>query len=133
MNHQNPTLKKNMIAALGKSLGIVSTACASVGINRSTHYDWLKNDPDYKQEVADISEAAIDFAESKLMEKMNGVVINTDKKDNEGNPIVYKREPSDTALIFYLKTKGKSRGYVERQEILTAESPLEDLLKPTDE
>ena len=113
--------KEAMIKALTKSLGIVSTACKEVGIDRSTHYGWLKDDPIYKQSVEDISESAIDFAESKLFEKMNGVKVK--RGDN-----VYKNEPSDTALIFYLKTKGKSRGYVERQEVVQADTSLEDLL-----
>jgi hypothetical protein len=97
MNHQNPTLKKAMIEALEKSLGIVTSACKSVGINRSTHYDWLKTDEDYKADVESIEDIAIDFAESQLH-----------KQIKDGNP---------TSTIFYLKTKAKRRGYVERQEI----------------
>jgi len=97
MNQQNPTLKRAMIEALEKSLGIVTSACKSVGINRSTHYDWLKSDEDYKAEVESIEDIAIDFAESQLH-----------KQIKDGNP---------TSTIFYLKTKAKKRGYVERQEI----------------
>ena len=51
MNKQNVTLKKAMIEALEQSLGIVTTACKKVGINRKTHYDWLKNDEDYAAAV----------------------------------------------------------------------------------
>jgi hypothetical protein len=97
MNQQNPTLKRAMIEALEKSLGIVTSACKSVGINRSTHYDWLKTDDDYKAEVESIEDIAIDFAESQLH-----------KQIKDGNP---------TSTIFYLKTKAKKRGYIERQEI----------------
>jgi len=97
MNQQNPTLKRAMIEALEKSLGIVTSACKSVGINRSTHYDWLKTDEDYKAEVESIEDIAIDFAESQLH-----------KQIKDGNP---------TSTIFYLKTKAKKRGYVERQEV----------------
>jgi hypothetical protein len=97
MNQQNPTLKRAMIEALEKSLGIVTSACKSVGINRSTHYDWLKTDEDYKAEVESIEDIAIDFAESQLH-----------KQIKDGNP---------TSTIFYLKTKAKKRGYIERQEI----------------
>ena len=97
MNQQNPTLKRAMIEALEKSLGIVTSACKSVGINRSTHYDWLKSDEDYKAEVESIEDIAIDFAESQLH-----------KQIKDGNP---------TSTIFYLKTKAKKRGYIERSEI----------------
>ncbi len=103
-----------MIKALEKSLGIVSTACDKVGISRQTHYRWLSEDPDYKQQVEDIAEIAIDFAESKLHEKINGVTMG---KNVDGETVIYETSPSDTAIIFFLKTKAKKRGYVERTEV----------------
>jgi hypothetical protein len=97
MNKQNVTLKRAMVEALEKSLGIVTTACKSVGINRKTHYDWLKDDEQYKAEVESIEDIAIDFAESQLH-----------KQIKDGIP---------TSTIFYLKTKAKKRGYIERTEV----------------
>jgi len=91
------TLKKQMIEALEKSLGIVTTASKQSGVSRSIHYQWLHEDEAYKEAVEDISNIALDFAESKLHKSI----------DNG----------SDTAVIFYLKTKGKKRGYIERTEI----------------
>ena len=99
------TLKRAMIFALEKSLGIVSTACKEVGINRSTHYDWMKSDDEYKKEVDSIQDIALDFAESKLFSQIDAENM--------------------TATIFYLKTKGKGRGYVERQEIGVVENELD--------
>jgi hypothetical protein len=89
--------KKAMLEALEKSLGVVTSACKSVGIGRTTHYLWLDNDLEYKKAVQDLDNVALDFAESQLH-----------KQIQEGN---------STATIFYLKTKGKKRGYIERQEI----------------
>jgi len=91
------TPKKTMLEALERTLGIVSTACEKAGVSRQTHYNWLKDDPEYKAAVDQIQESVIDFAESHLY-----------KLIKEGNP---------AANIFYLKTKGKSRGYIERQEV----------------
>lgn len=88
--------KKAMLEALRKNLGIVQAACKMVGISRWLHYDWLNNDPEYKKEVEGITEDAIDFAEGKLLQKIN-----------TGDTV---------ATIFFLKTKGKSRGYIERTE-----------------
>ena len=88
------TRKKAMIEALEKSLGVVTTACKIVGIARKTHYEWLGNDDKYRQQVEDIKNIAIDFAESQLHKRMKG--------------------GSDTALIFFLKTQGKGRGYSEK-------------------
>ena len=95
-NNKTDTKKKAMIKALEKSLGIVTSACQSVGIHRSTHYDWIQADEEYRNAVEQISDIALDFAESKLHDNI--------KKEKE------------TSIIFYLKTKGKARGYVERQE-----------------
>jgi len=91
------TKKEAMLEALEKSLGIVSTAAKMVGIDRSTHYAWLKSDEEYKKSVNSIQDGVLDFAESHLY-----------KLVKEGNP---------AATIFFLKTKGKKRGYIERQEI----------------
>jgi len=93
----NDIHKKAMIEALEKSLGIVTTACKSVGISRETHYRWLREDEEYRKQVEDISDVALDFAESQLHKQIqNGEVSST---------------------IFYLKTKGKKRGYIEKQEM----------------
>ena len=89
--------KRLMINALEKTLGVVTSACKIVGIARSTHYNWYDNDRDYRDAVDDISNIALDFAESKLHEMI--------------------KDKDTTATIFYLKTKGKKRGYIERNEI----------------
>jgi hypothetical protein len=102
------TLKVNMIAALEKSMGIVTSACKKAKIARSTHYGWMTDDPEYKAAVDALSDVALDFAESKLMQSINN--------------------GSDTATIFYLKTKGKKRGYIERSEVTGADG--KDLVAP---
>lgn len=89
--------KKAMLQALEASIGVVTAACRSVGISRTTFYTWLKEDQDFADKVKDIENIALDFAESQLHQQIKS-----------GN---------STATIFYLKTKGKHRGYVERQEI----------------
>ena len=37
--------KKAVLEALEKSLGVVTTACKSVGIGRTQFYNWLKHEP----------------------------------------------------------------------------------------
>ncbi len=89
--------KKALIESLEKSLGVVTTACKQVGIDRTTFYRYYKEDKVFASQVDDLSNVAKDFAESQLF-----------KQIQDGNP---------TATIFYLKTKAKDRGYVERQEL----------------
>ena len=90
------TIKKEMLKALVLTCGNVSEACAKVNISRWTHYDWLKNDDEYKDEVKEIDESNKDWVEGKIREHI----------END-NP---------TVTIFYAKTKMKDRGYIEQQD-----------------
>lgn len=89
--------KQEMLDALEKALGVVTTASKICGVPRMTHYHWMRTDEEYKRAVEDIADVTLDFAESQLH-----------KQIQDGNT---------TATIFYLKTKGKKRDYVERTEI----------------
>lgn len=109
---QNLTLKKAaMLEALEKSLGVVTTAAKSIGITRESHYEWMRTDENYKAKVESLCDVALDFAESQLHKQIqNGEV---------------------SATIFYLKTKGKKRGYIESQRIAfeDGEGSVENTLK----
>ncbi|MCE2713602.1 MAG: hypothetical protein LW688_13860 [Cryomorphaceae bacterium] len=88
--------KKKMIEALEMSLGVVTSAVKAVGIHRSTHYEWYNEDTEYRKAVDDIVNVSLDFAETQLFQSM--------------------KDQNVAAVIFYLKTKGKQRGYIERSE-----------------
>lgn len=83
------------------SWGNVSATCDASGISRQTYYTWIKEDSDFAQLIHEIDERSLDMAETKLL----GAV----------------REGKTAELLFYLKTKGKRRGYVERTELTGAE------------
>ena len=101
MNKSRHIKKESILKALEKSLGVVTVACRKAQIPRGTYYKWLKEDLDFANEVKDIENVALDFAESQLHKQI--------------------QENSTAATIFYLKTKGKKRGYIERQEITGAD------------
>jgi hypothetical protein len=81
----------------------VTTACREIGIDRSTYYRWLENDPSFSQAVQEARDEKLDFIEDQLLGKI--------------------AEGDTTAIIFALKTLAKHRGYVERQEIITQGNP----------
>jgi wyosine [tRNA(Phe)-imidazoG37] synthetase (radical SAM superfamily) len=95
----NKTLqqKKKLLEALEESLGVVTTACEKAKVTRTTFYNYYNDDPEFKKAADSIEDVAIDFAETQLY-----------KQIKDGNP---------TSTIFYLKTRGKRRGYVEKQEM----------------
>lgn len=90
--------KKVLLDALEKSLGVVTTACRLAGYDRSLFYRYYNTDKSFAAAVDDVENIALDFTESQLH-----------KEIQKGNI---------TGIIFYLKTKGKKRGYIERSEIV---------------
>lgn len=92
---------KEFLDAYDRSLGNVSTACRTVGITRRTYYNWKRDNRSFREAVEDLDEYNLDFAETMLMKHI--------------------REGDTTTLIFFLKTKGKQRGYTERSEITGAD------------
>jgi len=97
MNKSRHIKKEILLKALEQSLGVVTVACKKADIPRSTYYKWLSEDEEFSKQVKDIENVALDFAESQLHNQI--------QKNNT------------SATIFYLKTKGKSRGYVEKSEL----------------
>jgi hypothetical protein len=95
--------QKRFLEALRGTLGNVSEACSVTGTARATHYLWRKSRA-YAEAVEEIEEAAVDRAESALFRLIE-----------EGNV---------PAVIFFLKTKGKKRGYTEKAEITTDREPV---------
>lgn len=89
--------KKKMFEALCSSLGNITAATERVGISRQTHYNWLEEDSEYAQAMSEVEDRQIDFYETAL----HGLI----------------KDKNATAVIFALKTKGKKRGYIEKQEI----------------
>ena len=103
--------KNTFLKFLKEGMGIVSYACDKTNISRQTFYNWKDNDDDFAQQAEDIQETPVDMAESKLLTSIN-----------EGNV---------AAIIFYLKTKGKKRGYVEQHDVDVNGNAFEKLMRET--
>jgi predicted transcriptional regulator len=75
--------KDIILKALESSLGVVTTACKTADIPRSTFYKWLKDDEDFAKSVNDIELMAQDFIKSKYYEcvkdKIPSVVLHAAK------------------------------------------------------
>ena len=89
--------KNQLLAALKKSLGVVSAACQMCNIERSTFYNYMERDPEFKKQVEDLENYCTDYVETQFF-----------KNIQNGNT---------AEILFYLKTKGRKRGYSEKQEI----------------
>ncbi len=109
---KRPTVAK-AIEEIQASQGFITTAARKLGISRATLHTMINQHPKIKEAVTDAREGMKDLAEAQLFKNI--------------------RDGKETSLIFYLKTQGKDRGYVERTE-LTGESgnALEIVVKYAD-
>ncbi len=92
----------------GPAMCNISATCDKVGIARRTFYYWKERNQRFREAIEDAEEMSIDFAESKLRQAVMGGDM--------------------TAIIFFLKTKGKKRGYVEQIEQKVEVNPFQQLM-----
>ena len=102
-NGENGNSKKReqtaqrIIDAVRESNGLLTLVAKKAGLGYTTIWRYTQDYPSVKQAVIEAKERMLDFAEGKLYEKI--------------------KEGDNVAIIFYLKTQGKGRGYIERQEV----------------
>lgn len=89
-------LKESFLEAYESSACNVSISCKKIGISRNAFYEWKKEDLQFAEDCKEREESLIDFAETMLYKGI--------------------KEGKTAELIFFLKTKGQSRGYVEKQQ-----------------
>jgi hypothetical protein len=91
--------KADLLVELERHLGVMAPAAKAADVPRSTAYLWMKQDPEFKAAVEEVIEVAIDYAEGVLFRLI--------------------RAGNVQAVIFFLKTRGKRRGYTEAVEAVT--------------
>lgn len=95
--------KKKLIAELEFTLGIVAAACKRAEVPRRTFYNWYETDAEFRAAVDEIVETQTDYVEGQLLQLI--------------------KAGDTTATIFYLKTKGKKRGWTDKTEKPVDELP----------
>ena len=102
--------KRAFIAAYAET-GTVTRAAEIAGIQRTTHYEWIKNDPLY----AKACDAAYEQAGERLEQEARRRAVEGVKKPvfYQGKECGVVNEYSDTLLIFLLKG-AKPEKYKER-------------------
>ena len=83
--------------AIKAGAGIIAVAARKLGCDRKTVSNYINRSIKLQQLTMDVVEENLDRAETRLMQCIDDGQI--------------------SAIIFYLKTKGKHRGYTERTEI----------------
>lgn len=93
--------KERFLRELKERLGLIMITCDATGISHTTIRNWAKTDPEFLEQLNSVSNYTLDVVEQALLNK-----IVTDK--------------DTTAMIFYLKTKGRDRGFSQRVEVTGA-------------
>jgi len=83
--------KAQFLEELSKCMAIKTLAARRCKIGRTMLYEYINTDLDFALKVQEIEEAAVDYVESKLLEFVAMGDLGASK--------------------FYLKAKGKDRGY----------------------
>lgn len=89
--------KAQIKEALEKNAGIISHAAAALHITPQGLRKRIVSNPELKQFQEDFDNLMVDMAEGVMIKKIKNDDLN--------------------AAMFILKTKGKGRGYVEKQEV----------------
>jgi hypothetical protein len=87
---------KVIIAVLEKTGGLLKPASTKLNIDRATLYNWINDDIELQKALETIRESMLDMSEGQMY-----------KLIQEGNGDMIK---------FHLKTRGKTRGYIEKSE-----------------
>jgi len=99
--------KELLLEALERSLGIVTPACKDVGISRNQFYNYYNTDPIFKKAVDDINDVTLDFVENQLLKKI--------------------KNGSERSILFYMKYKGKKRGYSDSLDITSGGEKITEI------
>lgn len=116
MSIKNKFTREQVIAALKATGGFITHAADELGCSYRTIENYIKQDPSIAVENAHIQENRLDIAESVVIQTMEG----SDKK------------VALDASKFYLKYKGRQRGYIKAQKLEISED-LTEMMKDAEE
>lgn len=97
MTKVNGHTAEQVIAAIKAAKGLISNAAEALGVSRTTVHRYINAYPTIKKALEDAREKQLDVTESKLYEAID--------------------EKQGWAIALHLRTIGRHRGYVERQEV----------------
>lgn len=100
-------VKKKLLEALERTLGIVTPACKEVGISRNQFYNYYNTDPEFKEKVDELENLTLDFVESQLFKQI--------------------KDGSERSILFYMKYKGRKRGYNDSLDITTGGEKITEI------
>jgi hypothetical protein len=103
---------EKILEVVRKKKGRLTIAAKALNVSIRTIYDWFA-DENLKKALQEIKDEELDFAEDQLHLLMKGIP----EVDEQGRLVDWKVRPDNASIMFYLKTQGKNRGYLEKTEM----------------
>ena len=101
MRHSQRTREK--VIKEFRKVGRVDLACAAAGVDRTTHYWWMKNDPEYRKSFEEAREEACGLLEDEAVRR---AYKGTSRPQAiGGGKVIMVTEFSDQLLMFLLKCR----------------------------
>ena len=114
-------MKKPRLEAFQKvckaKMGNITKIAEAMNVTRRSVQNWIENDKRFADFHQDTIEGLVDQCESQLNILINGIPRIIDNRF-EG----WIERPDVACILFTLKTRGKQRGWVERQEIMNMDN-----------
>jgi hypothetical protein len=104
---------RERVIAEFRRCGRVDMACASEGVDRSMHYDWLKKVPEYKAAFEEAREQVAGLLEDEAVRRAYHGTI---KPVSIGGKLYMVTEMSDRLLEFLLKCRNREV-FGDRQDL----------------
>ena len=106
-------------ALLVKHLGNKTEVCKELSIDYRSLQNWVYQDSALAEIVEGQNEKTVDFVESKLFQRITGydeveTFISHYKGEIITQEFIRRYPPDPTCIIFFLKTRGRARGYIEK-------------------
>ena len=101
MRHSQRTREK--VIKEFRRVGRVDLACAAAGVDRTTHYWWMKNDPEYRKSFEEAREEACGLLEDEAVRRAYKGTLRPQAIG--GGKVMMVTEFSDQLLMFLLKCR----------------------------
>ena len=105
--------KKAFLKVAALNRGNITKSIIAANVGRRTFYNWIDQDPEFAAQFDDVLESLLDFVMDQALALISGIP----ELDEKGKLLRYKLKPDPNMIQFYLRTRGRSRGFTEHSEL----------------
>lgn len=119
---KRPNLKKFENVA-GICNGNITSIAKAFNVNRTTVYNWTKEDQEFKEVIENFKGVFLD----ECLTVARAVALGVPERDEAGKFIGWKERPNFHMLRYFISTLGRNEGYGENIDITTNGEPINQI------